>query len=276
MLTEYEAHCRAAGHRPRTIRLRLYWLHRAESQGITLATATRGDLTNWLANHPGWEPETRKSARAALRSFYTWAVDAELLTVDPSVKLPAVKVPNGVPRPTPTEILRSALDGATDRDQLLIGCAAFAGMRRLEIATCEWTWIGWDGIRIVGKGGRTRFVPLLPQLASALRAEATLRNRGQYGTGWRFGLNPASPYVFPGRNGGHISPDTVGATLARLLGSGWSGHTLRHRFATLAYAVDRDLLTVRDLLGHSSTDTTARYTATPPGAAAAAVLGTAA
>jgi integrase len=158
----------------------------------------------------------------------------------------------------------------------MLGCAAFAGMRRSEIAGLRWDAITWDGVRIVGKGGRVRSVPLLPELAADLRAEAQRRAAGQYGTGWRYPTDPFSPYVFPGRYGNGASPETVGATLARLLGPGWSGHTLRHRFATHAYAVDRDLLTVQQLLGHSTPTTTARYTATPPGAAAAAVLGTAA
>lgn len=275
MLTEYEQHCRAAGLRAQTIRLRLYWLHRAVSQGVDLDTATSHQLIAWLADHD-WQPETRKSARASLRSFYGWAAENGYRTDDPSSKLPSVRVPNGVPRPTPTEILQHALTGATDRDRLMIGCAAFAGMRRSEIANLRWTWITRAGVRIRGKGGRTRSVPLLPQLAEALTVEADLRNLGRFGTGWRYINCPESPYVFPGRWGQGLTPDAVGKRLALLLGDGWSGHTLRHRFATQAYAVDRDLLTVQQLLGHSNPATTARYTATPPAAATAAVLGTAA
>ena len=42
--------------------------------------------------------------------------------------------------------------------------------------------------------------------------------------------------------------------------SGWTAHTLRHRFATRAYAGERDILTVQQLLGHSSIATTQIYT----------------
>ena len=51
------------------------------------------------------------------------------------------------------------------------------------------------------------------------------------------------------------------------------GQGLRHRFATAAYAVERDLFAVQTLLGHSSPTTTARYTALPPDALHRAVLG---
>lgn len=251
------------------------WLNRA-ARTLELAAAGPTDLISWLAEHD-WSPETRKSARNSLRSFYSWAVEHGHLHHNPAARLPTVRVPPTTPRPTPCDVLRAALQGASARDRLLIGCAAFAGLRRSEIAALRWDHITWDGVRVVGKGGRGRTVPLLPALAGELRLEAERRSRGLVGDGYRFEPNPASPYVFPGRFADqHMSPETVGALLARRLGKGWSGHTLRHRFATMAYAVNRDLLTVQQLLGHSRPETTARYTAVPPGAAAEAVQGAAA
>ena len=50
-------------------------------------------------------------------------------------------------------------------------------------------------------------------------------------------------------------------------------HTLRHRFATTAYGVERDLRAVQELLGHSKPETTARYVAVPEGALRTAVAG---
>lgn len=100
-----------------------------------------------------------------------------------------------------------------------------------------------DGFLLVtGKGGRRRFVPIHPVLAPHLEV---VRIRG----GW----------AFPGRFAGHCHPDHVGKHLARLLGSGWTGHTLRHRFATEAYRGSRDLRAVQELLGHASVATTQIY-----------------
>lgn len=195
---------------------------------------------------------------------------------NPATRLPAVKVPGGQPKPAPTTVLTAALDAASERERLMIGLAAFAGLRRAEIAELPWSAMTWQGLRVHGKGGKARLVPLLPVLSGWLDAEHSLREVGQVGAGYRYPVDPTSPYVFPSHIGGHLFPDTVGQILAKALGSGWTGHTLRHRFATMAYAVDRDLLTLQQLLGHSKPETTARYTAVPQGASMAAVMGSAA
>lgn len=272
----YITYCRAQGMRPATIRLRCHWLNRA-SRDLPLATATTGDLIAWLGSHE-WAPETRKSARAALRSFYDWMTFVGVRDDNPAQLLRPVRVPAGKPRPTPTGILQAALDGATDRDRLMLALAAFAGLRRSEIAGLQWTDITGAMLRIRGKGGAVRHVPISPALADLLDAEAARRDAGQLGTGWRYraAWKLTAPHVFPGRWDGHASPETVGAVLAARLGSGWSGHTLRHRFATCAYSVQRDLLTVQRLLGHAKPETTARYAEPPHDAALAAVMGAAA
>lgn len=259
-----------------TIRLRMQWLRRVARE-VPLESAARADLLGWLAEQR-WQPETRKSARNALRSFYRWATEEGILDTDPTTRIPAVKVPPGLPRPTPTSVVRAALARASQRDRLMIGLAAYAGLRRSEIAALPWKSVEWwwSGLRVTGKGQKVREVPLLPELAAMLRAEQGRRERGQVAAGWRYDIDPDSPYVLPSHLGGHMSPYTVGAVLSDALGLGWTGHTLRHRFCTKAYAVDRDLLAVQQLAGHSRPETTARYTKVPRGAAARAVAGVAA
>lgn len=274
MLDEYETFCKALGMSERTIRLRLQWLRRAE-QSFELETARRSDLLTWLARHQ-WKPETRKSARNALRSFYRWATEEGRVDHDPTVRIPAVKVPPGVPRPAPTALLQRALLAASPRDQLMIGLAAFAGMRVAEVAALPWSAIEDQAVRVTGKGGRTRVVPLLPSLAAMLTAEQNRRRRGLVAPGWRYAVDPASPYVLPSHLGGHVSPYTVGKIVSAALGPRWTAHTLRHRFATKAYAVERDLLAVQQLCGWSNAETARRYIAVPQDAARAAVAGAAA
>ena len=65
--------------------------------------------------------------------------------------------------------------------------------------------------------------------------------------------------------------NSVSCVLSQVLPPGWSAHSLRHAFASRAYAGTRDLRAVQTLLGHSKPETTARYTAVPDGALAAAV-----
>ncbi len=112
---------------------------------------------------------------------------------------------------------------------------------------------GWV-LCVHGKGGKTRMLPLVDDVARRLRA----RPKG---------------YAFPGQIDGHLSPAHVGKLIARVLPDHWTAHTLRHRFATAAYRADRDLIAVQQLLGHSSVATTQRYTALPNDALRRAVMG---
>lgn len=265
MLAAYAEECRAAGHSPATIRLRLSFL----SHVPDLLTATRGDLVAYLAGHD-WSPQTRAAARSAVRSFYRWAVDVGIRGDDPTVSLRPIRVPAGLPKPTPDDVVETALLLATDRDRLMIGLGAWAGLRRAEIAGLAWSAIADGRIRVRGKGGRVREVAVAAQLGELLAAEQARRLLGAMGSGYRYG-GPGSPWVFPGRSTGPMTPNSVGQVLKQALGGGWSAHTLRHRFATRAYAQTRDLLTLQDQLGHTKPETTARYAQIPADAAAALV-----
>lgn len=70
-------------------------------------------------------------------------------------------------------------------------------------------------------------------------------------------------WAFPSDRGGHLTPAHVSRLVGRLLPPGVTMHSLRHRFATRAYAVATDLLTVQALLGHASPSTTLRYVQLP-------------
>lgn len=274
-LSSYSLELRAANRSPGTIKLRTHYLRRLARHyaGRGPWQLTAEELVEWLAG-PEWRAETRKSARAALVTFYRWAVDTERIDTDPTARLAPVRVPPGAPRPVPTEILREAFARArTDRDRLILLFAAYAGLRRAEIARVRPGDFTHDGLVVRGKGGRERIVPVHPELAAAVRRELELRARGSHGSGWRFpsAITLEGP-LFPGRFGNGLTPDNVGRVLSRLLGSGWSGHTLRHRFASSAYAAERDLRAVQELLGHSRPETTARYVQTPTEAKRTAVL----
>lgn len=131
----------------------------------------------------------------------------------------------------------------------MLRLAAEMGLRRGEVARAatEDVLTGPHGaaLRIRGKGGRVRLVPMPDDLAAAVLAR------------------PAG-YVFPGRDGReHLSPDWVGVSVGRLLPPGWTMHSLRHYFASRAYSVAHDILVVQRLLGHSSVATTQVYCHVP-------------
>lgn len=278
MIDDYADYLAACGSTPATIQLRRYYLRRLTTDlGPDLLAIAPARLIVWLSRDT-WAPETRKSARTSLAGFYRWAHLYGHTERDLSLLLPKVRVPRAVPRPVPAAIVTKALAEASDRDRLMLTLAAYAGLRRGEIARLRWADITEVPplLTVSGKGGHQRIVPATPVVAKALAGEARLREVGGFGTGWRFPPDPTSEYVFPGLRGGHIHPDTVQVALSRALGNGWTSHTLRHRFASQSYAGSKDLRAVQELLGHASPQTTQRYVAVSSEALLAAAMAAAA
>lgn len=116
-------------------------------------------------------------------------------------------------------------------------------MRRAEIARVHSDDVSDVGLHVTGKGGRTRTLPIHPRLHDRLHAL----------DGWAF---PSSQ-----RPGGHLCADRIARRLEAILPPPWTAHSLRHYFASAAYAGTRDLRSVQTLLGHASIETTQRYVA---------------
>jgi integrase len=258
VIGEWEGWLRAAHRPPTTIKLRSYQLRRFATNhaGRSPWELTLAELAAWLGAHP-WKPETMRSYRASLRTFYAWAQLVGYMDRSPASMLPTIRPPRSLPRPAPEEALRQALAGGTERERLMVMLAAYVGLRRGEVARVHSRDIEPDleawSLRVVGKGGHERRVPLPPAVALALRS-----------------LPPG--WAFPGAIDGHLSPEYVGKLVSRLLPAPWTTHTLRHRFATRCYAATRDLVTLQELLGHARIETTRIYTEAPAGALRAAVM----
>lgn len=251
----------AGGRSRSTVYLRLTYLRRLTRAypNRDLLELNAGDLVGFLARED-WSPETRKSARAAVRGFYSWALDDERIMVDPSRRLATVPVPAGQPRPAPDDVVMAALGAAVGADRLMLLLAAYAGLRISEIARVHTDDLLGDVLRVTGKGGRVRHVPIHP----VLHAELLMLPPG-----WAI----PGGYGRHERSGDHITATNVGKRLKALLGGQqWTAHTLRHRFASKCYSAERDIRAVQVLLGHSKVETTQRYTAIPDGALRAAVL----
>lgn len=206
---------------------------------------SEADLYAYVIADQGLAPETRRTRRTTLRTFYRWAVEAGHLETSPAHRLPPVSVPQPLPRPIPDQALADALDGAGDRVRLILRLAAELGLRRAEIAQAHTRDLHEVGGRTVilvhGKGARERTVPVPQRLARWL---ATF----------------PEGYLLPSRSqAGHLTPRTVGKLAAAALPAPHSLHTLRHRYATSAYRVSRDLYAVQRLLGHASPTITQRY-----------------
>jgi len=254
-LAHFDAWMKSQGWSAGTVVVKLKYLRRLRTQapgGSGPFDLTEDDLTAFLAQG-GWAPETRKSARSAIRTFYKWAYDTRRTDADASARLPTVKVTAPPPRPAPDAALEAALDRSDSRTRLMLLLAARGGLRRAEVASLHTSHVQGEALRVTGKGGKVRSVPIHTEVAEYL---------GQLPEG----------YVFPGGDSGHLSPDRVGRIMSDALGPGWTAHTLRHRFATKGYAAGHDLFSLQEVLGHASPDTTRRYTATTYAAALAIVM----
>lgn len=272
-IDDYTSWMRIAGKADGTIALRRYHLRQLAEANLRRSPwrISTDDLIRWMAAHD-WQPGTRQTYVSTLRGFYGWAHRFRRARRNPAADLPPIRLPRRVPRPTPDDVWLAAMASASDRDRLVLALGSYAGMRRGEIAAARWDWIGADHIRVTGKGGHTRLVPLHPQLGELLDAERDRRKTGSYGSGYRYQPADDGGFLFPGRGTGtHLRPEAIGRAASRVLGPAWALHSTRHRFGTRAYAGSRDLAAVQDLLGHSSPTITRGYTRVSDHALRAAV-----
>ncbi|MBP2390122.1 tyrosine-type recombinase/integrase [Aeromicrobium fastidiosum] len=192
-----------------------------------------------------WAQETRRGRRASFVSFYGWGVLARHVDENPAAQLPRVSASAPNPQPVPVRVYSAAVLEATPRVRLMARMAKELGMRRTEVATSHSRWIvedlvGWS-MRVVGKGGKVREVPLPADFAAEL-------------------LELGPGYFFPSRHqSGHLTPAYVGKLVAAVLPGVWTMHKLRHTAASEWHDVCGDLAVVQDLLGHASPATTRSY-----------------
>lgn len=253
---------RAANNRPDTITQRVYHVQRMlKETGADPWTMSSEDLVEWLGSK-AWKPNTLRSYRASFRAFFTWGQGVGRRSDNPALLIPRVRMPRGLPRPTPELIYRAAAIGADADVRLMIYLAGICGLRRGEISRVKREdviddLLGW-ALVVKGKGGHERFVPLPDELASLLRARPP---------GW----------IFPSpRRPGPLTPAHVGKMVSRALPEHWTCHTLRHRCGTVAYASSKDLRAVQELLGHQKPETTALYTKIQEASIREAMMGAAA
>ena len=198
---------------------------------------------------------------AAIRTFYRQLVERGEMEANPAELVSSPKKDSYLPKVLRADEVADLLDripAATPldlRDRALLELAYAAGLRAEELVNLDLDSLDPDReeVRVEGKGGRTRVVPV---------GEHAWRALDRYLSRGRTALDSGeSRALFVSKTGRRLSTSDVRRRLrlqTRL--AGVSPHTLRHSFATHLLEGGADLRTIQELLGHSSISTTQTYT----------------
>lgn len=265
---------------PRTVRaygdnvlayLNFLETHRGEALSLSvLAEISAADLRGYLAARRQGEhalaPRSLSQALSSIRAFHRY-LDQRHGVANAAVDLvrgPRLKI--GLPRPVSEDQARDLITQAaedterdpweTARDEAVLTLLWGCGLRISEALSLRMSDAPLAAtLRITGKGGKTRIVPVLDAVRDAI---------GVYLDELPFNLAPDEP-LFRAKRGGPLSPRHVQGLVQTLRGRlGLSDrvtpHAFRHAFATHLLGAGADLRAIQDLLGHASLSTTQRYT----------------
>jgi integrase/recombinase XerC len=243
--------------------------HRGGPQSLAATLATpQADLRAWMAHERARGLEARSLARAlsAVRSFTAWAADRSGAEATTILSARGPRYRRKLPRPLTEEAAAAAIetvglqareDWQQARDTAVVTLLYGCGLRiseALSLTGAEHPLP--EVLRITGKGGKTRLVPVLPAARDAVAAYAAL---------CPWDLAPGIP-LFRGARGGALNPRLIQLAMERArmqlgLPATATPHALRHSFATHLLSAGGDLRAIQELLGHASLSTTQAYTA---------------
>jgi integrase/recombinase XerC len=240
----------------------------SEPTGADLAAVSLADLRAYLARvaTKGAGNATRAKKLSAIRSFYRYlrlrhdiANEAPTLILMPRSRKP---LPRALTAPDARAVVEALGDTAVSqalaaRDNAVMALLYGAGLRINEALSLDWRDLPPPDapLRVRGKGGKQRIVPLLAAVRAAL-------------ADW--GAHHPAPApdapLFLGARGARLNAGVVQKRLrafrrANGLPEHATPHALRHSFATHLLAAGADLRAIQELLGHASLSTTQRYTA---------------
>jgi integrase/recombinase XerC len=230
------------------------------------------DVRAFLAGqHRSRAPSTLGRRLAALRTFFRWLVREGARAADPTLGIPTPRAPRPLPRPIAVDDVTTLLgapgasaDPAARRDQALFELMYGAGLRVGEAVALDVRDLDLvrGEVRVWGKGGKERVVPLPEAARGALRAWVEARSAPGVLAQPLFTASATPTGARPRR----LSDRAARRLLSqRARAAGLEGrvhpHRLRHSYATHLLDMGADLRAIQELLGHASLSTTQRYTA---------------
>jgi integrase/recombinase XerC len=232
-----------------------------------LAEMRAADLRAFMARRREDGVEARSLARglSAIKSLFRFLEREGVLSSEALNTIGAPRAKKSLPKAL-TVIEAKATITATDemedrpwvaaRDVAVLSLCYGAGLRIAEALSLGRADLEGPTLRVTGKGGKTRLVPLIDAVRQSVEAYLELVP---------FKLTPSQP-LFRGVKGGVLSPRLIQMRMAQLRGAlglppGATPHALRHSFATHLLGRGGDLRAIQELLGHASLSTTQIYTA---------------
>ena len=235
-------------------------------RGGSLSGASRGDVLEYLAGFATSPPRSIARRLSSLRRFYQYLMRHGRIDADPCARIEAPRLGRALPdalSEAEVEALLEAPDLAVRegmRDRAMLELLYATGLRVSELVNLRIGQVNLEQgvVRVVGKGGKERLVPLGESALDWL--ERYLREGRP-----RLSAGGAGDALFPGKRGKAITRQAFWYAIKRFASTAGidkpiSPHTLRHAFATHLLNHGADLRVVQLLLGHSDISTTQIYT----------------
>ena len=195
---------------------------------------------------------------SSIRSFFADAASRGLLPANPAEGVRQPKRPASLPKALPQQGLANLLDAVVGespvdlRDRAILELLYSSGLRVSELTSLQVGDVGADMVRVLGKGGKERVVPV-GRAAREAMAEYLEKARPLIAG------DQAYSALWVGVRGGPLDVRGVRRVVQKRLGT--FPHALRHSFATHLLEGGADLRTVQEMLGHVELATTQIYTA---------------
>ena len=206
----------------------------------------------------GYSRRSISRKASSVRAFFSDAQKRGIVDVNPLDGVARPKLPKPLPHALPYRSVAHALDNIDGsdpvdlRDRALIETLYATGLRISEVASLGVEQVGSDTVTVVGKGGKTRRVPVGKPAQKALERYVA-DGRAQLVS------DDAGSALWVGVRGGALDTRGIRRVVSKRLST--FPHAIRHSFATHLLEGGADLRTVQDLLGHTDLATTQIYTA---------------
>jgi integrase/recombinase XerC len=248
-------------------------LHNGGAGGVaSVAALGVSDLRAFMAQERARGVSARSLARrlSAVRGFVGWLGEREGFDATVALSARGPRAKPRLPRPLAPKAAREVINAVgteaaepwiAARDAAVVTLLYGLGLRISEALSLRGAQAELPPtLRITGKGGKERLVPVLPAARAAVAAYVRV---------CPYRIAKDGP-LFLGARGGPLSPRLVQRAMERArlslgLPATATPHALRHSFATHLLAAGGDLRTIQELLGHASLSTTQGYTAVDAG-----------